>query len=421
VYLNSTFEKQMFLQSISIYILCLISIYFFGVILVEWDSSELLVVNLPGNSFIILFVLSCSVLSIMTGLIIGVTSKLYQLETVTQAIALPGGKSMPYQLWIAILFARSCHVWTHTIESQTILNVCDQVLTLGAPVLVNWTCIENCDGINTDTKHYLPFLRNDAHFLNASEACSPWFEEDTDSLIWTMKWETILFAGLLVHMVTRGILQDTKTSYLLWVDIISLISASCIAFEPHTYYSLYNVGGVLRFLGLLHAIVPLESLVNYKQLVGVTLTCKLMFIVLSSAAIMFVAEKPCKALQQECDTGFHSFGNTLYFIFVTLSTVGYGDMSPKTTMGKICIVFIIMASISYLPNLLSDVLELCRKNPIHNRLDEMHDDIRQVGFIMHGGTHKKKSSTNKKKSRLMNRLKERKYSRRPNVELERLL
>lgn len=398
-------------RTIVIYVLCLTAIYFFGVILVEWDSSPILVTDLPGKSFIVLLAIACGVLTILTAVIVVLSSTLLHLPSRAAAISLRSGQSMAYQLWIALLFSRSCHVWTHTIEAQQIINVGDQVLTLGAPITVNWTCVENCDGYRPATPHYLPFIRNDARLWNVSEACAPWFEEDVDSLIWTMTWETIFFAGLLVHLLTRAIFQDTSLSFLLVVDIISLLSTACLAFEPQTYYSLYNIGGVVRFLGLLHAIVPLESLVKsdyLKQLSGCAMTLKLLFVVLSSAAVMFVAEKPCEALQNECDAGFRSFGNTLYFVFVTLSTVGYGDMSPKTKMGKICIVFIIMASISYLPNLLSDVLEMCRQNPIHNRLDEMHADIRQVGFTMHGGTNRKKNSSN---LRLRTRLRQRQFQK----------
>jgi len=61
-------------------------------------------------------------------------------------------------------------------------------------------------------------------------------------------------------------------------------------------------------------------------------------------------------------------------------------MSPKTAMGKCVIVVIILSAISYLPNIISDILEMCRKNPLHGRIDELHESIRQVGFFMHGGT-----------------------------------
>ena len=222
-----------------------------------------------------------------------------------------------------------------------------------------------------------------------------------------MTSQTIVFAGFATHILTVAAAslidrKKVKCSVLLIVDIVTCLSVGCITIVPNGYYSAYNIGGTLRFLGLLHFIVPLEKNCQTKQLVGCLIVLKLMFVTLSAAALMFVAEKPCQALQDNCDQQFDNFGNTLYFIFVTLSTVGYGDMSPKTDMGKVAIVFIIMTSISYLPNIISEVLEMCRKNPIHDRLDDMHADIKQVGFHMHGGTNKKRP-----KNRLVQAIKRR--------------
>ena len=178
-------------------------------------------------------------------------------------------------------------------------------------------------------------------------------------------------------------------SILLSIDILTCFSVALIPIIPKGHYSMYQIGGTIRFLGLMHAIIPFEHLMKRKQFVGILIVFKLIFITLTGAAMMFVAEKPCSVMYETCDDGFNNFGNTVYFIFVTLSTVGYGDMSPKTTMGKSVIIFIILAGISYLPSIISDILEMCRQNPLHGRLDEMQESIRQVGFFMHGGTESK--------------------------------
>ena len=38
----------------------------------------------------------------------------------------------------------------------------------------------------------------------------------------------------------------------------------------------------------------------------------------------------------------------LYFIIVTISTVGYGDISPSTVFGKIVVSLLIISAIGYL-------------------------------------------------------------------------
>jgi len=373
-----------------------IATYSFINILTEWNMSQHLNTVLAGSYFTLVVI--TAILNLICILFT------FTLTKACQNVSFVSEKAIPYQFYMAIVYARSCHVWTHTIQKQLIIKACGEILTLGAPTSINWTCVEQCDGGVPQEHHNLPFISSDATFQNATPACNPWFTDDQTSLVWTTSWETVIFVTFCSNCILN--IFKKKLQLLDIIDIASLLATSSIAFVPKAYYSIYNLGGVLRFLGLGHAIVPLEHKIKTKQLVGFILVLKLAFVALMGTAIMFVAEKPCRALQQDCDTGFDNFGDTLYFIFVTLSTVGFGDMSPKTEMGKVAIVFIIMASISYLPNLISDVIEMCKINPIHHRLEEMHEDIRQVGFFMHGGTHKKKK---KKKNRLLDRLQKRTY------------
>jgi hypothetical protein len=47
--------------------------------------------------------------------------------------------------------------------------------------------------------------------------------------------------------------------------------------------------------------------------------------------------------------------DTFYFIVITFSTVGYGDISPKTDAGKLTIILLIFAAITFFPGLASDL------------------------------------------------------------------
>jgi len=364
----------------------------------EWDASSY--THPSVGSFSLLAVVSFICYTIVT--VIFIVLGKFQKQTISLTI-----DGVLYQMYVAVLFAQSCYVWVTAISSQRIINACGNVLTLGAPVDINQTCVDRCNGTDIIEHHRLPFLTQDATFINASPECSPWFTEDKHIILLIMTSETMVFVGFATHILTLVLTsimdrKKVKCSMLLIVDIVTCLSVGCITIVPTGYYSAYNMGGAFRFLGLMHFITPLENKIQTKQLVGFLIVLKLIFITLTGAAIMFVAEKPCQALQENCDAGFDDFGNTLYFIFVTLSTVGFGDMSPKTDMGKVSIVFIILGSISYLPNIISEILEMCRKNPIHDRLDDMHEDIRQVGFHMHAGTNIKR-----KKNRLMDVIKRR--------------
>lgn len=366
-------------------ILCAIgiSIYSFHIVVSEWDSSPHLSKSAPLHAYtnvIWAFAALCTVITAITY----ISARFVQQLEHDQCF---GDKSLAYQFWLAILFARACHVWTEAISNQTIVTACKRPLTIWASDNINWTCVDSCDGVIIEQTHHLPFFTGDSLFKNASSGCAPWFEENTEALRWTMAWECAIFAGFMVHLIL--ILATRTQSYLNVIDVCAGLGTSCIAFVPQTYYSTYNIVGIVRFAGLLHAIIPLEARARTDKMSAVLMLLKLLFITFTGAAILFVAEKPCHALYDTCDDGFRHFGDTLYFMFVTLSTVGYGDMSPKTEMGKVSVVFIILASISYLPHIISDAIERCKVNRIHHRLDAMHEDIRQVGFFMHAGTLKK--------------------------------
>lgn len=365
----------------------------------EWDASDYSHPSLGSYSMLAAVMFVCFV--VVTGVLL-VIGKMFK-QTISESV-----QDVFYQLWVAALFAQSCYVWVTAISNQRIMNACGNILTIGAPIEINHTCVDKCDGTNVIEHHRLPFLTQDATFVNATPECSPWFSENAPVIEFIMISETMVFVGFATHILTLVVAalvdqQKIKCSPLLVVDIITCLSVACITVVPNGYYSAYNIGGAFRFLGLMHFIAPLEKKIKTKQLVGFLIVLKLMFITLTGAALIFIAEKPCQALQENCESGFDNFGNTVYFIFVTLSTVGYGDMSPKTNMGKVAIVFIIMGSISYLPNIISEILELCRKNPIHDRLDDMHADIKQVGFHMNGGTLRRR-----KKNRLLQALQRRK-------------
>ena len=47
----------------------------------------------------------------------------------------------------------------------------------------------------------------------------------------------------------------------------------------------------------------------------------------------------------EYTTGFESYTNCFWCIFITMATVGYGDLLPKTMPGRIIIIFIAISGV----------------------------------------------------------------------------
>lgn len=60
---------------------------------------------------------------------------------------------------------------------------------------------------------------------------------------------------------------------------------------------------------------------------------------------------------QPVQSGKLSLLDLVYYIVITMTTVGYGDLTPKSASGRFCIIFIILVAITIIPGLVSDLLE----------------------------------------------------------------
>ncbi|KAI8052598.1 calcium-activated BK potassium channel alpha subunit-domain-containing protein [Gilbertella persicaria] len=71
----------------------------------------------------------------------------------------------------------------------------------------------------------------------------------------------------------------------------------------------------------------------------------------------------CAFQYMEVTFGVHNYSilESLYVVMVTLSTVGYGDITPNTQGSRIVMMLLIVIALSVLPVLISDVLDTLRK------------------------------------------------------------
>ena len=61
------------------------------------------------------------------------------------------------------------------------------------------------------------------------------------------------------------------------------------------------------------------------------------------------------------------YHDSVYFIIVTLSTVGYGDISPQSTPGKIFVLGIVIITIVIIPRQTSQLLNLMNMQSKYRR------------------------------------------------------
>ena len=103
----------------------------------EWDNSNYVHIRLGSFRGLATLTLAACFIAVGTLLAIGKCFGKSTRKTIDGVI---------YQSAVALLFAQSCYVWVTAVTNQRIVNACGTPLTIGAPININKTCIEQCDG-----------------------------------------------------------------------------------------------------------------------------------------------------------------------------------------------------------------------------------------------------------------------------------
>lgn len=166
-------------------------------------------------------------------------------------------------------------------------------------------------------------------------------------ILYVLEWVfTLLFT---IEYILRIIIVERKAKYIF--SVIGLIDL--IAIIP-TYLSIFLVGYqfliVFRSLRLLrifkilqlknfqHAGAYISSALynSYRKILIFLMFITLLVVIIGS--IMYIIED---------DTpGFESIPNSIYWAVVTITTVGYGDVSPLTPLGKFLSIMVMLCGYS---------------------------------------------------------------------------
>lgn len=110
---------------------------------------------------------------------------------------------------------------------------------------------------------------------------------------------------------------------------------------------------------------------------AVLLIGRVLVYILATAALIQAFEFPCPAEVDSgaiCNPAFKSFHLAIYFIVVTLSTVGFGDVYAATTAGRMIMIGIILIAIINVPALVADFGSLAEQLEERRQKKDQHPE-----------------------------------------------
>ena len=90
------------------------------------------------------------------------------------------------------------------------------------------------------------------------------------------------------------------------------------------------------------------------------LTMQLILIISSVAALLFTGMCAFQVSEVLFANTWYSAGASLYYIVITFSTVGYGDITPTSEVSRLIIIILIIIALAFVPRAINNIIETYR-------------------------------------------------------------
>jgi voltage-gated potassium channel len=97
-------------------------------------------------------------------------------------------------------------------------------------------------------------------------------------------------------------------------------------------------------------------------------------VVIIAGSVLVVCSAVAYRAEHPTNPGFATFGDALWWGIVTLTTVGYGDIVPKTSAGRFCGVIIMITGVAVLGVLAGSLASFFRLSPAESASESTSDE-----------------------------------------------
>ncbi|MBU0762835.1 MAG: ion transporter [Candidatus Altiarchaeota archaeon] len=169
------------------------------------------------------------------------------------------------------------------------------------------------------------------------------FEKNTLEMLQTA--ELVIGVIFLVEYLLRLWSSENRiryfTSIYSVIDLIAVLPVF-ITFGNLQFLRIFRVFRVFRLLRFLERKEFFFGTVTETSLIGLRIVFTVASIVYLSSAFIYLVEK-------DGNPGITNFTDAVYYSTVTLSTVGFGDITPKTQSGRLITIGMITAGLIFVP------------------------------------------------------------------------
>lgn len=164
--------------------------------------------------------------------------------------------------------------------------------------------------------------------------------------------DSVVVVILIAEFLLRLFAAEKRTKYLVqWytiIDIIAILPTVIGWFVPAGRMAFLTT---LRVLRLFRVFRFLRFLENEEFFFGsvADYVLRIIRLLTSVGILLFVTAGLIYTVEAQTNPFINTFGDAFYFTVVTLTTVGFGDITPKTPLGKGVTTFMILSGIVLIP------------------------------------------------------------------------